>query len=94
MSALLNTPGVARRSAKITPAIDIHSLPDDALVRRDLVLQLFGYSRTTLWRRIRAKQPVRFLTELPTHLPARLRIRLSAIFSAFNTFSIRNIGNI
>ena len=42
--------------AKITPAIDIHSLPDDALVRRDLVLQLFGYSRTTLWRRIRSKQ--------------------------------------
>ena len=56
MSAVLNTTGVARRSAKITPAIDIHSLPDDALVRRELVLQLFGYSRTTLWRRIRAKQ--------------------------------------
>ena len=37
-------------------AVDLDALPADAAVRRDQVLQLTGYSRTTLWRRIRAKQ--------------------------------------
>lgn len=36
--------------------VSISDLPDDARVRRDQVMRLFGYSRTTLWRRIRAKQ--------------------------------------
>lgn len=37
-------------------AINLDALPADAAVRRDQVLQFTGYSRTTLWRRIRAKQ--------------------------------------
>ena len=36
--------------------LDLNALPDDARVLRDQVMQLFGYSRTTLWRRIRSKQ--------------------------------------
>lgn len=36
--------------------VSINDLPDNARVRRDQVMQLFGYSRTTLWRRIRSKQ--------------------------------------
>ena len=31
-------------------------LPDDARLRRSAVLAMTGYSRTTLWRRIRAGQ--------------------------------------
>ena len=36
--------------------LDLNNLPDDTRVRRNQVMQMFGYSRTTLWRRIRDKQ--------------------------------------